>query len=99
MIVATFTYKIKPGERDAFIAACHECGLLSGAPAEQGCIQYEYFLPLDDPDKLMCYEIWENNDVFVKHRSMPHVVAYQPVKEQYVLDVVKHIYEATETDD
>jgi quinol monooxygenase YgiN len=93
MIIVNVTYKIKPGERDAFIAASNEIGLLENTNKENGNIKYAYYLPIDDEDGLFCSELWDNADAFKAHINTDHVVKFQDVKKKYVIESVLDMFE------
>jgi quinol monooxygenase YgiN len=93
MIIVNVTYKIKPGERDAFLAACNEIKLLENTNKENGNIKYAYYFPIDDEDAVFCAELWDNADAFKAHRSTDHVVKFQDVKKKYVTDAVLNLFE------
>ncbi|MDR2487417.1 MAG: antibiotic biosynthesis monooxygenase [Clostridiales Family XIII bacterium] len=94
MILALFSYKTKPGERDDFIRAAQAIDLLGNTRREPGNITYEYYLPIEDPDVVLCLERWESAEAFAAHRGTDHVVKFQDVKAQFVTDVTPCIYDA-----
>jgi quinol monooxygenase YgiN len=96
MIIATFVYQLKPGQRDAFVAAARNCGLLTQTPQEPGNLQYQFFLSPDDPDQVFCIERWSATEHLESHRKTTHVAAYQAVKAKYVETVEKHSYTGEE---
>jgi quinol monooxygenase YgiN len=93
MVIVNVSYKIKPGERDAFIAACNEINLLENTNKEAGNITYDYYLPLNDEDALFCAELWETPEAFKAHITTEHVVKFQDVKKKYVVESVLQRFE------
>ncbi|MDR2089081.1 MAG: antibiotic biosynthesis monooxygenase [Clostridiales Family XIII bacterium] len=93
MIIANVLYKIKPGQRNAFLAACREIGLLENTHKEKGNIAYDHYLPVHDENAVFCAELWEDADAFTAHRSAPHVVKFQDVKKRYVADADLSVFE------
>ena len=96
MILANFTYKIKQGQREDFVKAAKSIDLLGNTRNENGNISYEYFFPIEDPDAVLCVERWENEEVFAAHRDTDHVVKFQDIKKEYVVDMTPQIYDVNE---
>ena len=97
MILAKFTYIIKEGKRDAFIEAANKIDLINSTRNEKGNISYEYFLPIENENAVVCVESWENDEVFGAHRGTDHVVKFQDVKKEFVVDMVPQIFCAEQT--
>ena len=57
-IVVNVIYQAKPGMRERFVEEVTRHGILSETRAEAGCLRYEYFAALDDPDRLFLLEHW-----------------------------------------
>ena len=93
MIIVNVLYKIKPGEREAFLAACREIGFLERTHKEKGNIAYDYYFPIDDENAVFCAELWENADAFKAHGSTPHVEKFQDVKKRHVVDAALSVFE------
>ncbi|MFR6184433.1 MAG: putative quinol monooxygenase [Lawsonibacter sp.] len=53
-------YTMKPGKRDEFLAGVTASGAQAAVRGEEGCLQYDYFTSVDDPDKLLLLEKWTN---------------------------------------
>ncbi|MBQ4314150.1 MAG: S-adenosylmethionine:tRNA ribosyltransferase-isomerase, partial [Lentisphaeria bacterium] len=41
---------LKPGKRDRFLELVAACGLQGDVRKEEGCLQYDYYLPVEHPD-------------------------------------------------
>ena len=61
-------------------------GLRKAVLAEEGCLGYDYYRAVDDPDVLMLVELWKDRAAQQLHLTLPHMQALPPVKEQYVLE-------------
>lgn len=86
MVVLNVTYYAKPGQREAFVRALEEAGILDQVRSENGCLQYEYFGALDNPDQLLLIEHWADQQALDIHQSMPHMAQLRAIKSQHVLD-------------
>ncbi|WP_186564860.1 putative quinol monooxygenase [Lawsonibacter celer] len=85
-IVLNVTYHMKPGMREKFVELVREQGVLAGVRAERGCLQYEYFAALEDPDKLFLLECWEDEACLDAHAHSENMERLKQLKEQCALD-------------
>ena len=65
---------IKSGQFDRALAMAHD--LISAARGEAGCITYEFYRGLSDPDTLVVFQEWESMDALMDHLSSPHVESF-----------------------
>lgn len=56
--ILNVTYTMKPGLRAEFLPEVSEHGSRRQVLAEEGCLQYQYFEAVDEPDKLLLVERW-----------------------------------------
>ena len=56
--ILNVTYTMKPGLRAEFLREVSEHGIQKAVLAEEGCLQYQYFEAVDEPDKLLLVEKW-----------------------------------------
>ena len=92
MILLHVTYQTKPEERDAFYRAICALDVPNKSRAEDGNLQYDYFLPIDTEDTLFLVEIWRDEEALAEHQKEAHFIALQELKSQYVLDVTVERY-------
>ena len=59
--ILNVTYTMKPGLRAEFLREVSEHGIQKAVLAEEGCLQYQYFEAVDEPDKLLLVELYEKN--------------------------------------
>lgn len=52
MLILTVNYKLKEGKRDEFVKRLFREKIAEHTRMEQGCIKYEYYLPIDRADEL-----------------------------------------------
>ena len=69
------------------------CGVQREIREEQGCLQYDFFLPLDDSDKLLLMEKWTDREAQAVHMTQPHMAKLREVKARFVQDVVMETYD------
>lgn len=50
-------YTVTVGERDDLLRDLAQLRMAESSRAEQGCLQYEYLLPVDAPDQVLCWSV------------------------------------------
>ena len=79
-------YHMKPGAGEGFLSQVEAMGLRRAVLAEAGCLQYDYFRGVDDPDVVLLAELWESREAQQVHLKQPHMQALPALKEQYILE-------------
>ena len=74
MIIMQGSIPIKSGQFDRALAMAHD--LIAAARGEAGCITYEFYRGLSDPDTLVVFQEWESMDALMDHLSSPHVESF-----------------------
>ncbi len=84
MLILTVSYKLKDGKRDEFIERLLNEKIAEQTQAEDGCIRYEYFMPVGKEDELFLLEVWENREKQQAHLQSGHMKTMQQFKGDYV---------------
>ena len=78
-------YHLKPGKMNEFIDSLISNNIADLCRNENGCLQYDYFRSLDDPDNvLLLIERWETSEAQKVHTTQPHFILLQELKAKYV---------------
>lgn len=93
MLGINVTYIMKPGKRADFLAELEAQGIRAAVLAEEGCRQYDYFLPVEEPDRLLLMEKWTDQQAQKLHLEQPHMALVRAAKERFVLDTTLQTYE------
>ncbi|MEA4932244.1 MAG: putative quinol monooxygenase [Lawsonibacter sp.] len=93
MLGVNVTYTMKPGKRANFLSEIAACGAQEAVRKEPGCIQYDYFLSAEDPDKLFLLEKWADREAQAVHMNQPHMAQIANIKERYTLDTALDFYQ------
>ena len=88
------TYTMKPGLRAEFLREVSEHGIQKAVLAEEGCLQYQYFEAVDEPDKLLLVERWTERKAQEVHMTQPHMVPLKEIKERCVADSLVEKFDA-----
>ena len=84
MLGVNVVYTMKPGMRAQFLEEVAACGAQEAVRREAGCLQYDYFLSVDDPDKLLLVEKWTDPESQKVHTTQPHMDLIAAVKDRCV---------------
>ncbi len=84
MLTMIVYYHCKKGFRNDFVKEIAAADIASKCQAENGCKQYDYFLPLNDDDTLLLVEKWESEEAQKIHMTTPHFQQLSSLKERYV---------------
>ena len=68
-------FEVQPGAADQVFQLVSENGRSSVAN-EPGCHQFDVLRFPDNPNRLMLYEVYENEAAFQAHSKMPHFEAF-----------------------
>ena len=74
MIIMQGSIPIKSGQFDRALAMAHD--LIAATRGVAGCITYEFYRALSDPDALVVFQEWESMDALVDHLSSPHLESF-----------------------
>lgn len=83
MIYVVATIVIKPGSLEALRAPAAAC--VAETRKEKGCIAYELFASLSDPEKLVFVERWETREALTAHSKQPHLAAWREASAPYLV--------------
>ncbi|MDZ7687037.1 MAG: putative quinol monooxygenase [Gammaproteobacteria bacterium] len=98
MIIVHGTFPVKPEYREDALEIMHKMAVSSRA--EQGCISYEFYVGLSDPNKLLLFQEWESVDALQGHFDTEHMEDFLKVLPE-VLDgeVTTRRYEVRSSDE
>lgn len=78
-------YTVTVGERDDLLRDLAQLRMAESSRAEQGCLQYEYLLPVDAPDQVLLLERWSSSEAQQAHTGTAHFAKLADVKQRYGL--------------
>ncbi len=82
------TYILKEGMLDDFLEALITIGVARKSRQEDGCMGYEYFTSIDDPEKLFLLEHWRDADAQIAHTKTEHFKKLGEIKDDYVEETI-----------
>jgi quinol monooxygenase YgiN len=82
MIIVTATITAKHGKRDEIIIKSQD--LIESTRLESGCNSYNLYASIEDEDKLLMLEQWDNLEVLESHMLTEHFKAYGAAIEDII---------------
>jgi quinol monooxygenase YgiN len=82
MILVSGRVPILPERRAEAVEAVH--AVVSATQNEAGCIAYDFYADLADPNVFHVFEEWETMDALNAHLKQPHTVAFLQALPQYI---------------
>lgn len=79
-------YTMKPGMAKAYYDRVVAEGVAAGVRQEEGNRQYNFYMPLDEPDALYLIEKWDNKACADAHAGTDNVKKLASFKSDYVLE-------------
>ena len=87
------TYTMKEGKRDDFLKAVIDGGLREQVLAENGCLQYDYYITPHNENTILLVERWESRDAQKVHLEQPHMAGVRQAKELYTINTELEFYD------
>lgn len=70
----------------AFAAEMQQSGLRAAVLAEEGCMQYDYYLPLAEENCVLLVEHWHDQAALDKHAAGEPMARLKALKAEYGLE-------------
>src|ERR1700753_2464908 len=81
MIYVVATTKVKPGQRDAYIAGHKKC--IAETLKEKGCLAYEGHVSVNDPNLYVVVERWATREDLNAHAKSAHIKVWREYGAPY----------------
>lgn len=78
MLIVAGTIIAESGERDAFLAAVQP--MVSATLEEPGCQEYAFSPDPNDDNRIMLFELWDDQDALDGHFASAHMAAWREVQ-------------------
>lgn len=82
MVINVF-YEGSDGAAEAFVEDVVSEGLLDAVRSEDGCLGYEYFRSMEDPDRVLLVEHWRDERALDAHIVAENLARIQALKENH----------------
>ena len=74
MIIVHGTIPVKPAERERALKLARE--MADATRQEPGCLSYDFYVGLADPNTLMLFQEWESMDALMAHFQTDHMEVF-----------------------
>ena len=85
-------YKAKKGKRDEFLKKINEHNIPALSKAEDGNVQYDYFLSIENDDDILLLEKWADENEQKSHTQTAHCSLLQTIKAELIESTVLEKY-------
>jgi len=82
MIIIAGTITINPDRRQEAIQAALQ--MAEATQAERGCLAYQFYADLQEPNTFFIFEEWETEEALAAHFQSEHMKAFQAQLPQFV---------------
>jgi quinol monooxygenase YgiN len=98
MIIVHGTFPVKPGQRTDALELMRRMSIASRA--EFGCVSYEFYIALTDPNTLLLFQEWESVDALQDHFQTVHMEEFlEALPDVLNGEVSTRRYEVRSTED
>ena len=89
MEVLLVTIQIKPGRREAFMESMLD-DARGSVENEPGCLRFDVIQSQEDHNRLLLYEVYQDEAAIKAHRQAPHYLKWrETVKDWFAEEVVR----------
>lgn len=85
-------YHGENGNARRFALEMERSGLADEIRAEDGNLQYRYFIPLDDPETVLLVDEWRDQAAIDAHHGSPMMKRLAELREKYDLHMTAQRY-------
>ena len=97
MIIVHGSIPIRPERRAQALALATQ--MAAASRSEKGCMSYEFYVGLEDPDTLMLFQEWESMEALMGHfetdhmdvflQQLPDLVSGEIITRRYAVQAVE----------
>lgn len=85
------------GNAKKFAEEIVSSGIINDIRAEDGCIKYEYFFPMDDKETVLLIDSWKDQHSINAHHASPMMAKIAVLREKYDLHMKVERYISDKT--
>lgn len=92
MLIVAGSITAEPGERATFLAAVQT--MVAATLEEPGCREYTFSPDPNDDNRIMLYELWDDQEALNGHFASAHMAAWQQISSTLKVasaDIKKYI--------
>ena len=89
MIALIVSLKVKPEQRERFLAAAEDDSI-SSVRDEPGCLRFDVLQDQEDENHFFFHEVYQDEAAFQAHTRTPHFARWVEARQVAVDDVGRH---------
>ncbi|HLK59986.1 MAG TPA: putative quinol monooxygenase [Chthonomonadaceae bacterium] len=74
MIVVAGSVTVRPDQRERAVAAAVK--MVAATQQEAGCLKYDMYSDLSNPNRIFVFEEWESDAALMAHFQTPHMAEF-----------------------
>ncbi|MBP3655139.1 MAG: antibiotic biosynthesis monooxygenase [Clostridia bacterium] len=86
-ITIHITYRGQSGAARLFAQEMTSAGVVSAIRAQEGCLAYAYYLPMDDDEAVLLMDSWASQQALDRHHASPMMAQIAALREKYSLSM------------
>jgi quinol monooxygenase YgiN len=92
-------YHGENGSARRFAEEMERSGLADAIRAEEGNLEYRYFVPLDDPETVLLIDCWRDQAALDAHHASPMMERLAQLREEFDLHMTAKRYLSADAPD
>lgn len=84
-VTVNIYYSGANGAAKKFAQEMTASGVIRDIRAENGCLRYEYFFPMEDPETVLLIDSWRDQQAIDAHHASPMMARITSLREKYDL--------------
>jgi (4S)-4-hydroxy-5-phosphonooxypentane-2,3-dione isomerase len=85
MFALVVSLKVKPDQRDKFLAAAEDDSICSPCD-EPGCLRFDVLQDQADENHFFFYEVYRDQAAFQEHGKAPHYARWSAVRDEVLVE-------------
>ncbi len=86
MIAVFVTLKVKPDQKDQFLAVAEDDSTCSVRDEGGGCLRFDVYQDNADPNTFYFHEVYRDQAALDAHRTMPHFQRWSAASQQVLAE-------------
>jgi quinol monooxygenase YgiN len=86
MIALFVSLKVKPDQRDRFLAAAEDDSICSVRDEGGGCLRFDVYQDQQDENRFFFHEVYRDMAALDAHRTMPHFARWSQASQQVLVE-------------
>jgi autoinducer 2-degrading protein len=88
MIALFVSLKVKPDQRDRFLAAAEDDSICSVRDEGGGCLRFDVYQDQQDENRFFFHEVYRDQAALDAHGTMPHYARWRQASQEVLAEPV-----------